>query len=199
MRVLIVAVSTGRWRAALSDASWVLDHGGQASLLTLTADAWARIDEPLDPRLAVLELAAAEARHPIRRIERLLVFRLPRLAFRVLRGGLRRAGRLPAVGGPARGAGIAAGRAERRYERLAGRFHGRVFTRLVRPLILFRVVRRYALAGLDMAGLDAVVVADAASIPIGWQLARRYPELHVTFALDREGLLSRVGTASSAA
>ena len=59
------------------------------------------------------------------------------------------------------------------------------FYRILRPYVLWRVSRRYALPKVDFNQVDLFVIVDSAAIPIGWHLARMYPKLRVVFALDR--------------
>jgi hypothetical protein len=69
---------------------------------------------------------------------------------------------------------------------VATAIHGKLFMRLyqiVRPLVLWRLVRRHALPTLEPAGLDHIVISGTAGITIGWKLARRYPRLAVSTEL----------------
>jgi hypothetical protein len=194
MKILIVALSTARRRATLNEMEFLLDHGINVTLVTSRLDPW---EDELDPRVTVLTLAEAEGRHPLPRTERAVVFRAPRLVFMSLRRALRRLAKIRGGSRPARLARSGTDAAERGYTKLANAFHLRVFNRLyrnLRPVILWRVARKYALAGIDVGAVDLILVQDSQSIPIGWHLAREYPRLDVTFSLDREKIAAAAGT-----
>jgi hypothetical protein len=171
MNVVMLALGANRQNAVQDDAAFLLDRGAEVTLVTTQAQKW----PGLDPRTEVLELSAHESRHPVRYLEWLVVFRLPRVPFSLL-------GRVPGMRGKAAGL-------QRAYEqKLAWRFHRRIFERAykgVRPLVLWRVARRRVLPTLDFAATDLLLVLDSASIPIAWHLARRHRDLTVTFSLDR--------------
>jgi hypothetical protein len=57
--------------------------------------------------------------------------------------------------------------------------------RAVRPWILVRYGRGRVTA-LDLADADRIVAADTPAIPLAWRLARRYPHVRATTALDRQ-------------
>ncbi|GIE83668.1 hypothetical protein [Actinoplanes regularis] len=59
-----------------------------------------------------------------------------------------------------------------------------VFQR-ARPLLLMSRARK-ALRGIDVAGADRIVAADSAVVPLAWRLAKRYPNIQATTALDRK-------------
>jgi hypothetical protein len=186
MKVLIVALSTARWRATVNEMEFLLDQGADVTLLTSRIDKW---EDHLDPRAKVVTLSEYEGRHPLPRTERAIVFRVPRLFFAVLRKPLRAVTQAPAVGTPARVAVRGTDVVQRGYERVANVFHLRVFNRFyrnVRPVILWKVARKHALRHVDLGELDLVLVMDSQSIPIGWHLAREQPGLDVSFSLDRE-------------
>ena len=186
MNVLCLALGGNRPQAVRSDLEHLLDSGADVTLVTLRRDRW----KELDPRVGVIEIASAEGRHPLPRLERQVVFRGPAAVFRVLR---RLVGRLATRRGGSRPArlamrGVAAGQAA--WERGARAFHKRVFLRLygtARPWILWRVSRRLVLPRVDLARTDLVLVMDSQSIPLGWHIARDHPDLDVSFSLDRGG------------
>ncbi|MBS2966048.1 hypothetical protein KGA66_23590 [Actinocrinis puniceicyclus] len=83
------------------------------------------------------------------------------------------------------------GRAVRRvsaaaYTKVFGKFY-----RLLRPYVLWRVVRADVLRQVDWAAVEQLVICDSHAIPIGWHLARRHPGLSVGFELDRGPYLDR--------
>jgi hypothetical protein len=57
--------------------------------------------------------------------------------------------------------------------------------RLVRPLMLSHRAKA-VLVDLDFGSVDRIVAADRPAVPLGWRLARRYPSVRATTALDRK-------------
>jgi hypothetical protein len=182
-KVVVLALNHRRHRAISSETAWALDHGVEVHLVTVSVEQWPF----LDPRVRVHELRHGEGAHPVPRVERLLVFRVPRAVFTQADTVLARLARTPAK--PVASPALALERSLRRaYEKLANAFHRKLFVRfyrLLRPYILWRVADRQVLPKVDVSGADQVVVQDAAAITLGWHLARRYPELDVAFTLDR--------------
>ena len=182
-KVVVVALNHRRPRAISSEAEWALNHGVEVHLVTVSAEGWPFID----PRVKVHELRHGEGAHPVPRVERLLVFRIPRALLTRLDAVLAKAARTPAK--PVARPLLSAERVVRRgYERMADAFHRKVFIRfyrLLRPYILWRVADRQVLPAVGVESADQVVVQDAAAITLGWHLARRYPDLDVAFTLDR--------------
>ncbi|WP_067070081.1 hypothetical protein [Carbonactinospora thermoautotrophica] len=184
MKIVFLAFTTTRSEGVCNDLAWVADQGDEAVLVTVRFQSWPEVD----PRARVIDLADGEARHPIPRIERLILFRIPRLGFRFLAAVLRRIGRIPVLGRPARSAGGKVPAMLQRYERFGITVHRRAYLpvyRHLRPYVLWRVARKAALRQLGLDSADLVVVADTAALPLGWHIARRYPDLPVKFTLDR--------------
>ncbi|MBE1488668.1 hypothetical protein [Plantactinospora soyae] len=160
----------------------LLAEGVEVDLAILGTDAWSE-HEPEQwaevsrhPRLRVHSLDGAEHRHPVRRAERLLVYKLPGGA---VAGTKRLAGR-----GPRPGAGGQP--PEEGRQRISDAIHNRVFMpfwRLGRPRLLARMFHK-RLATVDFTGVDRVVAADVYAVTLGWQLARRHPHLVATMQLD---------------
>ena len=59
------------------------------------------------------------------------------------------------------------------------------FYKLVRPYAMWRAARKQALRAVDWSAVQQAVISDSHAIPIGWHLARKYPDLAVAFELDR--------------
>ncbi|MDO5503165.1 MAG: hypothetical protein Q4G67_08345 [Actinomycetia bacterium] len=57
--------------------------------------------------------------------------------------------------------------------------------KVMRPAILWRAAEGEVAGWFDWSQVDEVVLADAHAVPLGWHVARRHPDLRVTFALDR--------------
>jgi hypothetical protein len=88
------------------------------------------------------------------------------------------------TGGPLQRTLASAGRYQRRVSRGV---HRKLFWpafRAVRPWLLVRYGRNRVEA-LDLAGADRIVAADTPAVPLAWRLARRYPDVRATTALDR--------------
>jgi hypothetical protein len=131
----------------------------------------------LDPRVRVGTILAAELHDVgLRRYERMLVRQLPAKVIGKARS---------LTSGPLQRTLESVGRYQRRVSRGV---HRKLFWpafRAVRPWILVR----YGLARVDalnLAHVDRIVAADTPAIPLAWRLARRYPDVNVTTALDRE-------------
>lgn len=65
------------------------------------------------------------------------------------------------------------------------------FYRLLRPYVLWRVMRADVLRQVDWTAVEQLVICDSHGIPIGWHLAKRHPLLTVGFELDRSPYLDR--------
>ena len=66
------------------------------------------------------------------------------------------------------------------------------FYKLVRPYVMWRAARKQALRAVDWSAVEQAVISDSHAIPIGWHLARKYPDLAVAFELDRTAYLDRL-------
>jgi hypothetical protein len=185
---VVVALNHRRQRAVSAEATWAIDRGVEVHLVTVSAQAFPFIDS----RVHVHELRHGEGGHPVPKVERLLVFRIPRALFVRADALLAKLAASPA--GPVARPALLLERSLRAgYERIAGAFHRRLFVRfyrLLRPYILWRVADRQVLPGVGVADADQVVVMDAAAITLGWHLARRHPDLDVSFSLDRSRIPS---------
>lgn len=163
----------------------LLDEGVWVDLVFLETGAWEEIDAEgweevrLHPRLTLHTLDGAEQRHPLRRVERVLVHKAPQAV-------LRRTSELTGQVKPLRPLHTPVKALEKGHQRAAGAFHRRVYVkayRLVRPAVLAKLFRQ-RLAGVDMSAVDRVVAADVYAVTFGWKLARRYPHLVATTALE---------------
>jgi glycosyltransferase involved in cell wall biosynthesis len=127
---------------------------------------------PLDPLVRVHDLAAGERRRPLVRGERLL------RSGRALSAVLRAPARTP---GPYAEALIRT--TERVHLKVGDAVHHKIFLRgyaVLRARLLWRVARREALPRLDLTRVRRVIVTDPHGVRIGWQLARRCPQVPVT-------------------
>ncbi|MFJ6216226.1 hypothetical protein ACIQGZ_23305 [Streptomyces sp. NPDC092296] len=184
-RVLLLALNTRRVAAVCEDAEFLLARGIGVDLLTVNPLPWEAAGLPAAVRS--WSLREGEGRHPLPRIERLLVYRLPRKAVALLRGAAEPHYARPDVG---RGLELAVGLAARCHARLADGFHHRVFIRgyrVVRPYLLWRVARRDPGPELVTAATERVVVYDTYAVPTAWHLGRAHPRLEICLGLDRAG------------
>ena len=194
MKIVMVSLGTARRERVLADIEEACAAGACVELIVTKLEPWDGI--PTDVRAH--PLGVIEAKHPVPRIGRLLVLRLPRVIYRL---GARvlsalskllpgRAGRAAErVGGRWKRAWtVTKERTDRFHRERFGSWYGRV-----RPYVLWRAARRRVLPrmGLDREPPDLIVVADGLSTPIGWHLVRKHPDAGVGFSLadartDRE-------------
>jgi len=179
-RVVVLALSYKVTRRVQTYVQDLADAGVEVDLL-VTENA-STLEADLDPRIRIHRVFNAEASDiTIRRIERGVLFTLPAKAFGKARS--------LTVGRPALkkvDAGLALTR--KAQSRVSRGFHRRVFWptfRAIRPLILSRKGQGPAVE-LDLARADRIVAADAPAVPLAWRLARRYPGVRTTTALDRK-------------
>ncbi|GAA3371500.1 hypothetical protein GCM10020367_22420 [Streptomyces sannanensis] len=148
MQVLFLALGGSRKRAVVEESADVVAAGGRAVVLVDRKKSWASV--AFAPGVEVVTPDELEARHLPRRIERFVLFRIPRLVASVLGvGPVRRMSR----------------RALKAYERrVAGRVHRRVFLpvhRRVWPTVADRIARRHFGGG---GGPELLVVTDPWSV-----------------------------------
>lgn len=178
--VVLLALNHPTPRRVIHYAHWLIARGVNVTLVTVQGDHWRALG--LDPRVDLRTLREAEGRHPLPRGERVLVHRAPRA---LLRRAKERADARPVE--------LALGALERGHQRAADAFHRKVFLRgyrVLRPYLLAQVAEP-ALRGIDFATVDLVVAADSNGITLGWQLARRHPQLAATTAMDRDRFAGR--------
>ena len=183
-RVVVVALNyKPAWRVRSYTADLV-EAGVQVDLLVPEANSTADVE--LDPRVRVHRLFEREAKDlRLRRIEHGILFTVPG---RVIGKARRLLGDRPAL--QKVDAGLAfTGRAQK----WVGKgIHRKLFWptfKKFRPVILSNQGRD-TVRELDLAGADRIVAADASAIPMVWKLARRYPDVRATTALDRKPYIS---------
>ncbi|OJF09468.1 hypothetical protein [Couchioplanes caeruleus] len=179
-RVVVIALNyklTTRVRSYVQDLA---DAGVDIDLLV--AETGSTADADLDARVRVHRVLDVEVHDVlIRRIVRGVLFTFPTKAFGKARS--------MTVGRPALkkvDAGLALTRRTQSW--VSRGIHKKLFWptfRAVRPLILARRGRGPAME-LDLAGADRIVAADQPAVPLAWRLARRYPGVRATTALDRK-------------
>jgi hypothetical protein len=175
VRVVVLALSYRPHKRVLDYVAELAAAGVDVDLVLAETNSTDNLS--LDPRVRLSTIFRAELRDvALRRYEHALVLRLPAKVIGTARS--RTAGRL-------RRTLESAGRYQRRVSRGV---HRKLFWpafRVVRPWILVRHGRARVEA-LDLAAADRIVAADTPAIPLAWRLARRYPNVHATTALDRQ-------------
>jgi hypothetical protein len=142
-------------------------------------------DLEIDPRVKVhTVLDIEEARLPVRRVERAIVFG-------VWEKTLGKARTYTMDRKALRPVDVALDYARRGHGYVSRGFHDRLFWpafKVARPWILTR--RSHDLVqSLDLSNVDRIVAGDPPAVPMAWRLARRYPTIRVTTALDRKPYL----------
>jgi hypothetical protein len=184
-RVVVLALSYRPQQRVQNYASELAAAGVDVDLVL--AESKSTEDLELDPRVRISTVLDAELRDvPLRRYERALLFQLPA---KVLgRAQSLTSGRT--VLKPVDVALSALGHAQKWVSRGV---HGKLFWpafRLLRPWILVRRGRK-PVEALDLASADRIVAADNPAIPLAWRLAKRYPQVRATTALDRKPYLEQ--------
>jgi len=175
-RVLLLALSYRPPDRVVSYARNLRKLGVEVDLIV--ADQRSGEDLEFGPGVRVHPLMRDERRHPVRRLEWLLIRRGPEAVIALARRASRRSRRLDA----------ALSVVERGHSRAAEVVHGRLFMpfyRQLRPWILARSARN-TLAGIEVGAADRIVAGDISAVTLGWRLARRHPDVVATTALDTE-------------
>ncbi|SDL02539.1 hypothetical protein SAMN05216298_2333 [Glycomyces sambucus] len=167
-RVVLLLFGNGAVKRANRYAAYACERGVRVEAVVADGQRWRRALE-IHPMVAVHSLAAPENRLPGVWLYETLLERVPG-------GVLRRLdGRVPG--------GNAAARLHRRAttwlrRNVFWRVYGPVRHHALRPLAVRRLAR------LDLASADRVVCLEEATVPLGWSIAKRYPHLAVTRAVD---------------
>jgi len=175
-RIVLVAINAPRFYPARDFAVRAMAAGLGVDVITNDANLWR--EAARDPRLRVHGVDVAESRRPMLRMEQGLIYRAPGKALSAAR---ERARRQEAIWPE-----LSVMTAQRAHGKLAKLVHQKGFERcyrLVRPRVMWRIVRRDVLPKLDLPRTSRIVVAGTNGVTIGWQLARRYPDLVVTTSL----------------
>ena len=181
-RVVVLSLSYHPSKRVQNYVSDLVNAGVDVDLLL--ADSTSTDDVELDPRVNVRKVLDVEADLPLRRIERVLVFTLPGKV-------LGKARSLTSNTRALRPIDPVVAKAKAAQDKLSRGFHRRLFWpafRIARPWMLARRGRRPVQA-FDLATADRIVAADYPAIPLAWRLARRYPQVRATTALDRKPYL----------
>ncbi|WP_405425488.1 glycosyltransferase family 4 protein [Micromonospora sp. NBC_00617] len=176
-RIVLVAINAPRFYPARDLVLRAAEAGLGVDVITDNANLWRAA--ATSPRVRIHPVDVAESRRPMLRFEQALVYRAPGKVLAAVREQTRRRESIwPELG---------VLNAQRAHRKLAKLVHNSGFERgyrVVRPRVMWRVVRREVLPKLDLARTRRVVVAGTNGLTIGWQLARRYPEIQVTTSLN---------------
>jgi hypothetical protein len=118
--------------------------------------------------------------HPLRWVERRVLFDVPTKVFTKTRELTREGERLRVLD-------RAALKARRGQAAVSQGIHHRLFWpvyKRARPLLLISRAKKITLKNIDIAGADRIIAADSAVVPLAWRLAKRYPGVHATTALN---------------
>lgn len=175
-RVVIVAIGTPQFTVVRQYAQRLLDSGVGVDVISNDPAQWHR--SQIDERVRLLPLNVSERRRPLYWAEQVAVYRAPRKALGIAR---RRAKTAEALWPE-----LMVHRMQRRHTKAAQWFHRSVFDpgyQVVRPRVLWKIVRREVLPKLDLANTERIVVSGVFGVSIGWQLARLRHDLTVTTSL----------------
>jgi hypothetical protein len=176
-RVVVLSLSYRTPQRIVTYIQDLLDVGVDVDLLVAERNSTADI-ENLDPRIRVHRITDAVGALPVRRIERKLVFGLP--------------GKMVGVTRKLSAPSALVNALDRGQRSASQGVHEALFApmfKVTRPWVLARKGRR-AVEAFDLAGVDRIVAADTPSVPLGWRLARRYPQIRATTSLDRKPYLA---------
>ncbi len=120
--------------------------------------------------------------YPLRWVERRVLFDVPTKVFTKTRAVTRNGERLQVLDKTAL-------KVRRVQAAVSQGIHHKLFWpvfKRARPLLLISRARKKALKSIDIAGADRIVAVDSAVVPLAWRIAKRYPGVQATTALDRK-------------
>jgi len=173
--VAVVTTAQNPSERVIALVQGLAERGHEVQLFTTAPDFWLSLGLVPAPRVRRPE--RQERDHPVSRIERTLVYRIPKVFSRV--------GDLIAETAPQGWIGRLGAAAAGAQRRVSGVIHHRLFMpgyREFRPLIMAWVLHPQ-LRDLDLDRLDRIVAADVNSVPFASRLARRYPYALATNSL----------------
>jgi hypothetical protein len=166
-RVVVLLIGNGAIKRTNDYAYQMARRGVRIQAVVADGQGWRRAPS-LHPCVDVYSLAKPENRQPILWLYEAVVERGPAAVLRRLDG------RVPGIGF-----------ARKAHRTIAGFCRRNVFWRVYRPFRhqVLRGIAMRRLRRLDIGGADHVICPDPATIPIGWSIARRYPDPVVSRAL----------------
>ncbi|HEY6595292.1 MAG TPA: glycosyltransferase family 4 protein [Asanoa sp.] len=176
-RVLLIAINPYNYRRTVAFAQHLVDVGYGVDLITTEERIWRRLN--LDDRVRVFEVGENEEKLVGKRVPRLLLDALPGKALEGLRGVTRQRRAVWPE--------LTIARAQQLQSRGSEAVRAKVFDRgyrLVRPIALWRIVRREVLPRLDLDRLRGIVVAGASGVTTAARIGRAYPDVTVTTSIN---------------
>jgi hypothetical protein len=184
MNALVLQLGGLRPGFALPDVEWLLANGWTVTLVVP-----ALADSGQVPAAAeVVEVGDLEQVAALWRAERFLLLAAPAQVVRALQLVVGKLAGVRGVGRPARAAAPFVGSLQAFQSRASRGLHNRWIAgpfRVLRPLWLWRLLRRSALEELLRRKPDLIVCADRDSVSTAWHLARRHPSVEVTYGVNR--------------
>jgi hypothetical protein len=187
VNALVLSLAGVAKAATFPDAQLLRDEGWDVTLVVGRLGDEAHVPDGV----RVIELADAEGITVLSRVERLVVWWLPRIVLRITRRLVQQAdatGRAAPVTDKVNAVLPRLLTLQPHYSGLAHRRWLIGPYKSIRPYLLWRLVRRCAWPELLEAGRDLVVLGDQDSVAIGWHIARELPGARVTFGIDGERL-----------
>ncbi|MDQ1684551.1 MAG: hypothetical protein QOC82_1288 [Frankiaceae bacterium] len=184
MNALVLQLGGLRPGVAFPDVEWLVTNGWTVTLVVSVLPDGAQVPAGVE----VVEVGDLEQVGALWRAERFVVLAGPSGAMRKLRALVTKLGGIRGLGRPARIVGGYVISLHAFQYRASRGLHNRWLTgpyRVLRPLWLWRLLRRSALDELLRTKPDLVVCADRDAIATAWHLARRYPDVEVTYGVNR--------------
>jgi hypothetical protein len=184
MNALVLQLGGLRPGVAFPDVEWLVTNGWTVTLVVSLLPDGAQAPAGVD----VVEVGDLEQVAALWRAERFVVLAAPSGAMRALRSAVTRVGGIRGLGRPARTiAKVVIDLHAFQYRASRGLHHRWMAGpyRVLRPLWLWRLLRRSALDELLQRQPDLVVCADRDAVTTAWHLARRYPGVEVTYGVNR--------------
>jgi hypothetical protein len=184
MNALVLQLGGLRPGVAFPDIEWLVGNGWTVTLAVSLLPDGARVPPGVD----VIEVSDIEQITALWRAERFFVLAGPSGVMRKLRALVTRLGGVRGLGRPVRAVGGLVISLHSFQFRVSRGLHHRWMAgpyRVIRPLVLWRLLRRSALEELLATKPDLVVCADRDAISTGWHIARQYPGVEVTYGVNR--------------
>lgn len=165
-------------------AEFLLDHGYAVDLIAWDEQRWREFEVPLPAAVRFFAVRDSESELVVRRLEHLLIYRIPGKALRVVM-------RVTQSNPVTRPLAPAISFAQRGHKWFARGFHRRIFLRayaVVRAPLMARSTAK-ALRGVEFTDVDRIVATDINAVTYVWRLARKYPDAAATARLDRHPYL----------
>jgi len=184
MNALVLQLGGLRPGVAFPDVEWLVTNGWTVTLVVSLLPDGAQVP----PGVEVVEVSDIEQVGTLWRAERFFVLTAPSGGMRKLRAIATKLGGVRGLGRPARAVAAVVISLHAFQYRASRGLHHRWMAgpyRVLRPLWLWRLLRRSAMEELLRRKPDLIVCADRDAISTAWHLARQHPGVEVTFGLNR--------------